>query len=101
MKPPSEVFGPILRFTREWEKMKGSPEIFSLHVGDPKREACLTVKNLQDALTDYATVWREVEHLRARVTELEWSNEMACENTPTKNCSCPGCSLARDRAGEE
>lgn len=42
--------------------------------------------NVRNALTEYAHVWREIVHLRA---------DMACENTPTRGCECPGCELAQ------
>jgi len=98
IKTPSEVFGPILRFLQEWEKMKRPPHIYTLHAGDEGREASLTTTDFRNALTEYANVWREVEYLRARVADLEWLNEAGCENTPTKGCECPGCGLARERA---
>ena len=40
----------------------------------------------------------EVARLKSKVAYWEWVNEMACENTPTKACECPGCETARDRA---
>ncbi len=40
----------------------------------------------------------ENEALRKRVADLEWGNEMACENTPNPACECPGCETARERA---
>lgn len=49
-----------------------------------------------------ATMLREAhserDEARAEVARLRWGNEMACENTPTKGCECPGCGLARERA---
>jgi len=48
------------------------------------------------ALRDSRDKWAETA--RKLGEQLEWSNEMACENTPTPKCECPGCSLARDRA---
>lgn len=36
--------------------------------------------------------------LEYRVAQLEWGNEMACENTPNAQCECSGCSTARARA---
>lgn len=41
---------------------------------------------------------KERDEARAEVARLRWGNEMACENTPTKGCECPGCGLARERA---
>lgn len=46
----------------------------------------------------HARVAREREEALAEVARLRWGNEMACENTPTKGCECPGCGLARERA---
>lgn len=43
-------------------------------------------------------VVRERDEARAEVARLRWGNEMACENTPTRGCECPGCGLARERA---
>jgi len=40
----------------------------------------------------------EIHRLKMRLKELEWGNEMACENTPVASCDCPGCMVARDRA---
>lgn len=45
-----------------------------------------------------AQLVRERDEARAEVARLRWGNEMACENTPTKGCECPGCGLARERA---
>lgn len=39
--------------------------------------------------------WREAQE---RLREAEESNRMACENTPTKGCECPGCEYAREVA---
>jgi hypothetical protein len=40
----------------------------------------------------------ELAAANAEIASLRWGNEMACENTPTKECGCPGCGLARERA---
>lgn len=45
-----------------------------------------------------ATAERERDQLRKEVERLRWGNDMACENTPTAGCECPGCETARDRA---
>lgn len=55
---------------------------------------------------DKSDMWREItiearqefDALQRRLKELEWEREMACENTPTKGCDCPGCELSRERA---
>ena len=43
---------------------------------------------------------RQRDKLRAEVERLRWDNEMACENTPTRDCECPGCETARSRAAK-
>jgi len=49
------------------------------------------------ALRDSRDKWAETA--RKLGEQLEWTNDMACENTPTPGwCECPGCLLARDRA---
>jgi len=40
----------------------------------------------------------ERDEARAEVDQLRWLAEASCENTPTKNCDCPGCCTARERA---
>ena len=40
----------------------------------------------------------EILRLRARISELDDSNAMACE-CPTANCDCAGCSYAREKGG--
>ena len=40
----------------------------------------------------------ELAKANAEIASLRWGNEMACENTPTKDCECPGCCTARERA---
>jgi hypothetical protein len=39
-----------------------------------------------------------IKKLEERVKALEYAQETACENTPTKGCECPGCETARERA---
>lgn len=41
---------------------------------------------------------REYQLLKSEVERLRWGNDMACENTPTAGCECPGCETARSRA---
>jgi septal ring factor EnvC (AmiA/AmiB activator) len=48
------------------------------------------------ALRESRDKWAETA--RKLGEQLQWANDMACENTPTPGCECPGCSLARDRA---
>ena len=48
--------------------------------------------------TALAVALAEIEALREKVRRLEWATEMACENTPTRGCECPGCTTARERA---
>lgn len=65
-------------------------------------EVTLQVEDLlrvcRERFVERAALRRENLALRKRITELEWSNEMACENTPTADCECPGCHTARERA---
>jgi hypothetical protein len=37
----------------------------------------------------------KIRSLEERVAGLELDVGMACENTPTKDCECPGCQTAR------
>jgi hypothetical protein len=48
------------------------------------------------ALKDSRDKWAETA--RKLGEQLEWANEMACENTPVASCECPGCETARSRA---
>ena len=41
---------------------------------------------------------KEINRLKKRLEQLEWGNEMACENTPNPACECSGCETARSRA---
>jgi hypothetical protein len=41
---------------------------------------------------------KEINRLKMRLEQLEWGNEMACENTPNPACECPGCETARERS---
>ena len=41
---------------------------------------------------------KEINRLKRRLEQLEWGNEMACENTPNTACECPGCETARERS---
>jgi hypothetical protein len=40
----------------------------------------------------------ELAAANAEIASLRWDRETACENTPTKDCECPGCCTARERA---
>ena len=52
--------------------------------------------------TDWRAKYVEAEHERVRlqilVGRLRWLAEAGCENTPTRDCECPGCMTARERA---
>ena len=57
--------------------------------------------DLRDAIAEAIAEERaELEDARAEVERLRWGNEMACENTPTRDCECPGCAVARARADD-
>jgi hypothetical protein len=47
---------------------------------------------------NYNRAVEERNEARAEVERLKWELEMACENTPTLGCECPGCETARERA---
>lgn len=55
----------------------------------PRTDAVMSV--VGNALAD-------LDSARAEVERLRWGNDMACENTPTAGCECPGCETARSRA---
>lgn len=44
---------------------------------------------------------KRIESLRAQLEAAEESRRMACENTPTRGCECPGCGYAREVARME
>jgi hypothetical protein len=58
------------------------------------RKAATTRARGGPAWADYADAADEIERLRARVTDLEHSNQMGCE-TPADGCDCAGCTYAR------
>lgn len=62
------------------------------------RAALRSAANNEEWRAKYIEAERERVKLAIRVRALEWGNEMARENTPTKGCECPGCGLARERA---
>lgn len=63
-------------------------------------DACLKITDESVLALRQRLAEMEAENtvLRKKVAALEWGNEMACENTPTPGCACPGCSLARERS---
>ncbi len=63
-------------------------------------EAVRTLEGIRKLYSPEAAAALRAENgtLRARVAGLEWDRETACENTPTKDCECPGCCTARERA---
>jgi chromosome segregation ATPase len=73
-------------------------ELARLHRLAPTGTYTVSLPHEQEiqALRDSRDKWAETA--RKLGEQLEWTNEMACENTPTPGCECPGCSLARDRA---
>jgi hypothetical protein len=73
-------------------------ELARLHRLAPTGTYTVSLPHEQElqALSDSRDKWAETA--RKLGEQLEWSNEMACENTPTPGCECPGCETARDRA---
>lgn len=86
-------------------------------LGSCENEVCAVAKRIDAALAEpveplsdcictgpwvtghrHTDICREFRAMRAEVARLRWGNEMACENTPTRGCECPGCGLARERA---
>jgi hypothetical protein len=53
---------------------------------------------LRKLVRDLDTVQAERDEAKAEIERLKWDLEMACENTPTEGCECPGCETARERA---
>lgn len=66
------------------------------------KEMTLQVEDLlricRERFVEVQQLRAENKALREMVATFEWANEMACENTPTTGCECPGCCTARERA---
>lgn len=56
------------------------------------------VETVVEAIRDAARAKGRLIEVEMKLEQLQWGNEMACENTPHPACECAGCSLARDRA---
>ena len=56
------------------------------------------VETVVEAIRDAARAKGRLIEVEMKLEQLQWGNEMACENTPHPACSCPGCETARDRA---
>jgi len=62
------------------------------------RAALRSQANAEDWRKKYLLAEGARVKAQIRLDRLEWEREMACENTPTGGCECPGCETARQRA---
>lgn len=67
-------------------------------VTNPAEHTVAVARFLSYARTDVPRLVEEIRRLKKLVSQYEESASMACEEPPP-NCSCAGCSYARDRGG--
>ena len=91
----------LVNLPRQVEGMLQAEGLLWYYEVRPK-EVTLQVEDLlricRERFVEVQQLRAENKALRERVAAFEWSNEMACENTPTPGCECPGCCTARERA---
>ena len=91
-----EVVQDLRRAERERDQLR--EELLRLHRLAPTGTYTVSLPHEQEIQALRASRDKWAETARKLGEQLEWTNEMVCENTPTPGCECPGCSLARDRA---
>lgn len=93
----------LVNLARQVEGMTQEEGLLLYYEVRPK-EVTLQVEDLlricRERFVELQQLRAETNALRKRVAEFEWANEMACENTPTPGCECPGCCTARERADQ-